>query len=54
VHRDAVGTRIEVIGPDADLIADAVRDAVVDAGARVGRIVRRRRRLEDLFERSRT
>jgi hypothetical protein len=26
-----------------------VRDAVADAGARVGRIVRRRRRLEDLF-----
>ena len=42
--------RIEVIGSDADLIADQVRDAVADAEARVGRIVRRRRRLEDLFE----
>ena len=41
--------RVEVIGPDADLVADAVRDAVVDAGARLGRVVRRRRRLEDLF-----
>lgn len=41
--------RIEVLGTDADLIADSVRDAVAEAGARVGRIVRRRRRLEDLF-----
>jgi ABC-2 type transport system ATP-binding protein len=47
VEHDA--TRIEVLGTDADLIADSVRDAVADAGARVGRIVRRRRRLEDLF-----
>jgi hypothetical protein len=49
--RDDVGSnRFEVLGTDADLIADAVRDAVADAHARVGRIVRRRRRLEDLFE----
>ena len=41
--------RFEVIGSDADLIADAVRDAVADSGARLGRVVRRRRRLEDLF-----
>ena len=40
---------MEVIGPDADLIADAVRDAVADAGARLRRVARRRRRLEDLF-----
>ena len=38
-----------MIGSDADLIADAVRDAVADSGARLGRVVRRRRRLEDLF-----
>ncbi|MEL6890008.1 MAG: ABC transporter ATP-binding protein [Actinomycetota bacterium] len=49
-HDGLAGTRLEVIGPDADVIADAVRDAVVDAGARVGRIVRRRRHLEDLFD----
>jgi ABC-2 type transport system ATP-binding protein len=40
----------DVVAADADLVADAVRDAVALAGARVGRIVRRRRRLEDLFE----
>ncbi|MEM8904787.1 MAG: hypothetical protein AAGF02_13880 [Actinomycetota bacterium] len=51
VRHDALaGPRIEVIGPDADVIADAVRDAVASAEARVGRIVRRRRRLEDLFD----
>jgi ABC-2 type transport system ATP-binding protein len=49
VRRDASVTRIEVFGDDADVIADQVRDAVATAGARVGRIVRRRRRLEDLF-----
>jgi ABC-2 type transport system ATP-binding protein len=49
--RDEPGSnRIEVLGSDADLIADSVRDAVADARGRVGRIVRRRRRLEDLFE----
>ncbi len=41
--------RLEVIGSDADEIADRVRDAVADADARLGRVVRRRRRLEDLF-----
>ncbi len=41
--------RMEVIGSDVDLVADQVRDAVADAEARIGRIVRRRRRLEDLF-----
>jgi ABC-2 type transport system ATP-binding protein len=40
---------VDVVGPDADLVADAVRDAVADQQARIGRIVRRRRRLEDLF-----
>lgn len=40
----------EVIGDDVDRLADAVRDAVAEAGARIGRIVRRRRRLEDIFE----
>ncbi len=49
-HDGLAGARIEVIGPDADEVADAVRDAVAAAEARVGRIVRRRRRLEDLFE----
>jgi ABC-2 type transport system ATP-binding protein len=49
VRRRGRPGQLEVIGPDADLIADAVRDAIADASARVGRIVRRRRRLEDLF-----
>lgn len=49
VRRDRSSTRIEVFGADADVVADQVRDAVAEAGARVGRIVRRRRRLEDLF-----
>ncbi len=49
VRRDGTAHRIEVIGHDADVVADQVRDSVADAGARVGRIVRRRRRLEDLF-----
>ncbi len=49
-RRDALSHQIEVIGHDADLVADHVRDAIADAGARVSRIVRRRRRLEDLFE----
>ena len=40
----------DVVAADADLVADAVRDAVAEAGARIGRVVRRRRRLEDLFE----
>ena len=39
----------DVVGPDGDLIADAVRDAVADAGARLRSITSRRRRLEDLF-----
>jgi len=47
MHRSAA---FEVIGDDADHVADAVRDAVAAAHARVGRIVRRRRRLEDIFE----
>lgn len=46
MHRS---TAFEVLGDDPEQIADAVRDAVADAGARIGRIVRRRRRLEDLF-----
>lgn len=50
VRRDPTASRFEVLGADADLIADTVRDAVADAGARVGRIARRRRRLEDLFD----
>ncbi len=47
-HEDGA-TRMDVVGPDADLVADSVRDAVVEAGARIGRIEQRRRRLEDLF-----
>jgi ABC-2 type transport system ATP-binding protein len=39
----------EVIGSDVDVVADEVRDAIVVAEARVRRIVRRRRRLEDVF-----
>lgn len=46
--RDRIGA-FEVIGSDVDSVADAVRDAVVDAEARLRRVVRRRRRLEDLF-----
>ncbi len=49
VRHGEVASRVEVIGPDADLVADLVRDAVADANARVIRIERRRRRLEDLF-----
>lgn len=49
VRHGEVESRMEVIGPDADLVADLVRDAVADANARVVRIARRRRRLEDLF-----
>jgi ABC-2 type transport system ATP-binding protein len=48
-HDDGTG-RMEVRGDDPDLIADRVRDAVADAGARIGRISQRRRRLEDLFD----
>lgn len=47
-HGEATSS-MEVIGPDADLLADLVRDAVVDASARVARIQRRRSRLEDIF-----
>ncbi len=50
VRGESGSNRIEVLGTDADLVADSVRDAVADAHGRVGRIVRRRRRLEDLFE----
>ncbi|MCQ3807868.1 MAG: ABC transporter ATP-binding protein [Acidimicrobiaceae bacterium] len=49
VRHGEVESRMEVIGPDADLVADRVRDAVAGANARVVRIERRRRRLEDLF-----
>jgi ABC-2 type transport system ATP-binding protein len=49
--RHEPGTAVlDVTGADADVIADRVRDAIADAGARVRRIVHRRRRLEDLFE----
>jgi len=50
VRRDRDSTRFDVIGTDVDAVADQVRDAVASAEARVRRIVRRRRRLEDLFE----
>jgi ABC-2 type transport system ATP-binding protein len=50
VRTDAGSNRLEVLGTDADRIADSVRDAVAEAHGRIGRIVRRRRRLEDLFE----
>jgi ABC-2 type transport system ATP-binding protein len=53
VRRRARPGEMEVIGPDVDLVADSVRDAIADAQARVGRIVRRRRRLEDLFHTTR-
>jgi ABC-2 type transport system ATP-binding protein len=49
VRPDAGTGRMEVRGADPDVIADRVRDAVADAGARLGRISQRRRRLEDLF-----
>ncbi len=41
--------RMDVIGPEADTLADCVRDAAVDANARLVRVERRKRRLEDLF-----
>jgi ABC-2 type transport system ATP-binding protein len=41
--------QMEVVGSDVDAVADQVRDAIAASGARVRRIVRRRRRLEDLF-----
>jgi ABC-2 type transport system ATP-binding protein len=47
MHRS---TAFEVLGDDPDQVADKVRDAVAAAGARVGRIVQRRRRLEDIFD----
>ncbi|MEO6652697.1 MAG: ABC transporter ATP-binding protein [Ilumatobacteraceae bacterium] len=50
VRRDGQTGRIDVLGADVDHVADAVRDACADAQARVARIVRRRRRLEDIFE----
>ncbi len=50
VRQDPGSYRFEVVGTDADEVADRVRDAVAAAEARVRRIVRRRRRLEDLFE----
>ncbi len=49
VRPDAGTGRMEIRGADPDVIADRVRDAVADAGARLGRISQRRRRLEDLF-----
>lgn len=49
VRTGEAGSRMEVIGPDAGLVADLVRDAVAAADARVVRIERRRRRLEDVF-----
>ena len=49
VRHGEAKSSMEVIGPDADLLADLVRDAVVDASARVARIQRRRSRLEDVF-----
>lgn len=45
-RRDSVLT---VVGPDADLVADAARDAIANAGARLARMSSRRRTLEDLF-----
>ncbi len=50
VDHDPSTARLDVIGDDADMIADRVRDAIADAGARVRRIAHRRRRLEDLFD----
>ena len=47
MHRSSA---FEVLGDDPDQVADNVRDAVAAAGARVGRIVQRRRRLEDIFD----
>jgi ABC-2 type transport system ATP-binding protein len=49
VHDRGGDGTFDVVGHDADLIADAVRDAVADAGARLRSVTSRRRRLEDLF-----
>ncbi len=40
---------LQVVGPDRDQLFDLSRDAIADSGARVRRIVPRRRTLEDLF-----
>jgi ABC-2 type transport system ATP-binding protein len=40
---------LQVIGPDREQLLDLTRDAIAGAGARVRRIVTRRRTLEDLF-----
>jgi len=40
---------LQVIGPDREQLLDFTRDAIAGAGARVRRIVTRRRTLEDLF-----
>jgi len=40
---------LQVIGPDRAQLLDLTRDAIAGAGARVRRIVTRRRTLEDLF-----
>ena len=50
VRHHAGDERLEVVGSDVDAVADQVRDAIAASGARVRRIARRRRRLEDLFE----
>ena len=39
----------EAFGDDTGVVADAVAAVVADRGVRIGRMVRRRRRLEDLF-----
>lgn len=49
VRHGEVAARLEVVGSDLDLLADLVRDALIAANARVIRIERRKRRLEDLF-----
>lgn len=49
VRHGEVASRLEVVGSDMDMLADLVRDAVIAANARVIRIERRKRRLEDVF-----
>ncbi len=49
---DRNATRMVITGADFDALCDHTRDAVAAEGARINRLGRRRRSLEDLFDRS--
>ena len=46
---DHDGGTLVIVGPTADIVLDHTRDVVADNGARIRRLVPRRRTLEDLF-----